>query len=495
MKKVLTSLDNGLSWFRRFVSSDKFFYLVLALFLIQALWFAISVQPRLFDEPYHLKFIQRYAEQFSPFISNQGESWNSLGDVTRTPSYLYHYLLSWPLRGTQLVTDSHFAQVFVLRLCNIALVAGGLIVLRKLFQYVGSPAIVSNVVLLFLILIPTFPTLAGAINYDNATFFILPLILLMILKAMKSLKVDSAMLSGIVMLSIFVVLVKYTVAVILLPILAIFVWKFFKKHRHGFVPAVIGSFKALSVSSKVLVVAGLLISIGLFIERPVMNFISYNDITPSCERFRSQESCRENYTQARNFELLAKKPADFKPFPPFEYFSALWFPSMVSTSFRMTPLQPVPSALHFMFFSGVILGILLIVYCLRDLLRTDTYKILLLVGLIFIAGVFASNYASYKTFGAPVAMNGRYLLPALPFLLFFIALSTYRLSVKKYKNITTAILILILLLFTQGGGIITSVAYLEPKEYWKNSRLTNINLKIGEAIRPYIKDNEKYLSF
>jgi len=56
----------------RFIGSNTFLYIVLGIFLAQAVWVALSVAyPMLFDEHFHLGVISIYSEQLSPFITKQ----------------------------------------------------------------------------------------------------------------------------------------------------------------------------------------------------------------------------------------------------------------------------------------------------------------------------------------------------------------------------------------------------------------------------------------
>ena len=49
------------------------------------------------DEAYHYRAIQQHATQWSPVLNNQTD-FVLTGDLTRNPSYLYHYVFSFPYR-------------------------------------------------------------------------------------------------------------------------------------------------------------------------------------------------------------------------------------------------------------------------------------------------------------------------------------------------------------------------------------------------------------
>src|SRR4051794_9900317 len=113
------------------VKSEKFFIFVIALSVIQNLWYALTFQPIIFDEKIHFGSTVAYTSHLSPFITSQPSSLDYLGQITRNTSYLFYYILSWPLRLIDVFTHNASAQLILLRLINIALFACALIIFRK----------------------------------------------------------------------------------------------------------------------------------------------------------------------------------------------------------------------------------------------------------------------------------------------------------------------------------------------------------------------------
>src|SRR3954469_13979749 len=104
------------------VSSDKFFWGVVILLVVQALWIALSGRyPMAYDEDFHLGVIRLYSHHLSPFWNGHPAGGDAFGAVARDPSYLYHYLMSFPYRLISFITSSQMAQVLVLRFINIGL--------------------------------------------------------------------------------------------------------------------------------------------------------------------------------------------------------------------------------------------------------------------------------------------------------------------------------------------------------------------------------------
>ena len=133
-----------------FLRSPTFFTAIMVLFLIEAVWIALSAAyPMVFDENTQFGIIQLHAQQWSPIFTHQPAHAGFAGALTRDPSYLYHYLLSFPYRLLSAITTSQMVQVVGLRLINVAFFATGLVLFRRLLLKTKvSPAIV-NVTILF----------------------------------------------------------------------------------------------------------------------------------------------------------------------------------------------------------------------------------------------------------------------------------------------------------------------------------------------------------
>src|ERR1700733_14621302 len=110
------------------LGTRQFFILVLALFLVEAVWIAVSGRyPMAFDEDFHLGIIQIYAHHLSPFFASQPPNADAYGAVARDPSYLYHYLMSFPWRLITALTHNFVAQVIFMRMFSVAFFAIGLV--------------------------------------------------------------------------------------------------------------------------------------------------------------------------------------------------------------------------------------------------------------------------------------------------------------------------------------------------------------------------------
>ena len=183
-------------WFHRLqtralaaLSSPRFFYLIIGLLAFQALWIALSAQfPQAFDEDFHFGLIQLHAQQWLPFFAHQPAGAEVHGAVVRDPSYLYHYLLSFPYRLLSVWTPSLAVQVIALRLINIGMFIGGLFVYRALLTRLGLSRRLIHTILLFFVLTPAMPLLAANINYDNLVFLLTAALLLYVVRFIQALE-------------------------------------------------------------------------------------------------------------------------------------------------------------------------------------------------------------------------------------------------------------------------------------------------------------------
>jgi hypothetical protein len=159
-----------------FAGSRNFFVIIILLLIVQASWYALTAQyPMAFDEDFHFGIIQLFSHQWGPFFSVSPPNSGAFGALTRDPSYLYHYLMSFPYRLIVLVTSNQVHQIITLRFINITFFATGIVMFRRLFIELGITARIINYSLLMLVLVPVTPFLAAHINYDNLLFLLLPI--------------------------------------------------------------------------------------------------------------------------------------------------------------------------------------------------------------------------------------------------------------------------------------------------------------------------------
>ena len=181
----LDELNQPAPLLERLLSASWLPTLLYAWFAVQATVIAVAtrygIPP---DERTHVRSIQLYVrEGLSPFLSTQ-EGFYDVGPLLRSPSYLYYWLLSFVAR---VVPGDGDAELVLLRLVNVALGVGTLIVARKLLEELGLPRWLQLLTLFLLVNTLMWVFLAGSVNYDNLVNLLSVACLLVTLRLLREL--------------------------------------------------------------------------------------------------------------------------------------------------------------------------------------------------------------------------------------------------------------------------------------------------------------------
>lgn len=346
-----------------FLGSNKFFYLICLVVALQGLWYALSYQPIIFDEGRHIGTIQRYTGQISPFFSEQPESWDGLGETTRDPSYLYYYIMSWPLRVVSPILSSQYSQVVFLRITSIVFCVLALFVFRKAFTLAGIDKRIINTGLLFFILLPSVALFPGVAHYDNPILLLYAVLIWLAIRCVQSNKVRIADLFFIAIISLLGSLVKFQFIALFMPVIAYLAWHYLRNIGVKKLPdQFVSGWKKLSLLKQIGLVSLLVVSSLLFVERSVTNVVVYGQIQPDCQKIMSEERCSIGFTAQRNLDLLNNKPDDFSPASPYDYTLRDLIPAMViSQAVPISGMQSVKVLIFavYTFFFGACLLILI----------------------------------------------------------------------------------------------------------------------------------------
>jgi len=496
------------STLRLALSSNTFFWLVIGLFLLQAGWLAVSASfPMLYDEYFHLSYIDMFSDQYSPVISSQSpEELARFSDLTRNPQLLYHYILSYPYRAIASTIDSFYVSVTLLRIINVIMVAGGLIGYKKLFDRVLHRPIVSNLTVLFLTLLPVFIFVSAHINYDNLVFLITPILLLKVIELLDKKSIDSRKLLAILSLMIFGILIKLSFAVISLVCLIFIVYNSVKKRQKLKTKSLSGSIKIYTLIPYIFIF--LLLSTMIF-ERYIINAIQYRSIVPSCIAVHDNEACeRFRYTRRATEAKTAFDLSDRTPENIVIYTKDIWLPfivegaTIVGTQYSFEDLDtqvaysktvrtganPLSLISTYMWIF-LALSILFIAYSFRELLATKHFRLL---SITFIAVTLTLlvyyNYSSYVRLGQAFAVQLRYLLIVMPIFVYY-AIFGFSIAVKRpvYKVAAFSFFIFIM---SQGGGILAYIVSSDYNWYWQRETIVDINLYIKDKVEPYILNSD-----
>ncbi|MDQ5885803.1 MAG: hypothetical protein QG628_200 [Patescibacteria group bacterium] len=475
MQKGSEKRNSVRSTFARILGHTYFFYFLVAVCVVQAIWYAVSYVPSIFDEAYHVGVIRLYANQFSPIIHVQGSEWDYLGAVTRSSSYLYHYVLSYPLRFIELFTNNQTIHVLFLRSINIGIFVTGLVIFRKIFtDFTRVHRSVINLTLLFFVMTPMVAPLVGAVNYDNMVFLLFSVALWLALKAIN--KPNIVYLSWLLVIGLMGILVKFYFLGLFAPLLIYVIYSLLRNEGSKTLYSLKIQFAKASWFFKISIVGLLLLLTGLLIERPVMNFVQFGAFEPKCEQVLSKERCKANLTAARNMEALENRDPNFKPKSLVGYSAKIWSPIIVRTQVNILYWKkalPVINALYLLF---AVATIFLIALHIKYILRNGTYRLFIILIASYTLILLLYLYKSYVTYAEPVAISSRYLIPIMPLFMFFTAHLTTK-FLRNFPKMLVGVFIVTFFLFLQGGGMTSFVANNDESLMWKNNTVVKMNKK------------------
>jgi hypothetical protein len=480
------------------LSSKKFFYGIVVLLVLQAVWVALTARyPMAFDENFHLGIIKIYSHQWGPFITSTPPDSGAYGELIRTPSYLYHYLMSFPYRLIASLTNQETVQIIALRFINIGLFAAGLFVFRKVLLQLRFSAAITHLSLLLLVLVPVVPFLAGQINYDNLLFLLTPAISLTALQCGQGIlnkgRLPAAALVFLVTLGMVGSLVKYAfLPVFLAAILYVVVALIRRKGFGSLIKKTWSAFLATKLPLKITLVALLLVSFGLFAERYGGNIIQYQSLDPDCAKVESIDHCQEYGPWARNYLLTTGvTPSGTDPTP----FAIGWIVGIIhrlyfAINYDYVNYYELPLPITAAYAFGLFGSILITIYFRRILKARPQLLLIVLITVVYVASLLYVNYSDYLKYDAFLAINGRYLIPILPFVFAFMA-SAYGIFISKAPasrrvRIKVGLVAVLLVLTLQGGGILTYAVRSDPNWYWPNPLAKSLGQGLKDISSPFI---------
>ncbi len=484
----------------RWLGSQTAWRLLLGLFLLEALWFVFSARyPMAFDENYHFGLIKLHADQWLPFFTAQPHNAAVFGAVVRDPSYLYHWLMSFPYRLISLFVHSQPVQVILLRLINVALFGLGIELYRRILRQIGASAALTTSVLAVFVLIPVVPFLAAHINYDNLFFVAVALAILLAVRSLESFRVkriDAA--TTLLLLAVLCLssLIKYPflpIAVITGLFLLWRAWRGGLLSKAGWQSAVTG-FRKLQRWQSVLLVVLVVISAGLFTERYIDNLATYHDPVPACDAVISQDECAQYGPYGRDRIFAQEKPAAFHPSLGWyigQWFYGMWYRLFFAINYDYATSPPLFVISRLAIGLAVMLGVG-VTLRFRPLFRAQPVRQLILwlmAGYTLV--LFVDGFSSYAKTAQPVAINGRYIIPFLPFVFALGGIAWSQLLRGKWaalKPVAASLVIATFLL--QGGGTMTYIIRSGDVWLWNNGTVRSVNRIVRSAAWPFIIDKD-----
>lgn len=465
-----------------FVGSSKFFWGVIVLLVLQAVWIALSGRyPMAYDENFHLGIIKLYAHHISPFWSGYPPDSSAFGAVAQDPSYLYQWLMSFPYRLIAALTSDQTLQVLTLRFINIGLFAAALPLYRRLLLKTGASRAVTHACLAFFVLLPISPFLAAQINYDNLFLPLTALTLLLALDFSRQLRksggIDGTKLIALIILGLLSSLVKYAflpILVVLAAFVLIRLWKTYPNFK-ALEKALKQAYGAIPVFTRGILAILLVLSIGLFVERYGVNLVKYHKPAPACDQVLTADQCSAYGPWLRDQHYVQRKSPDATTSPLVfgaDWFYGMWFRTYFAvdgpaTSFQTRGPLALPSIGAIVFGA---LSLIAVLICFKRLLKrydTAVMWLLLTVTVFYLAVLWLDEYASFVRTSQPVAINGRYLLPVMPLLLVWLVLGMREL-LERRPRLQMGLAAIAVICALWGGGAMTYVLRSSPDWYWPN---------------------------
>lgn len=499
----------------RALTSNRFFYGVIVVLILQASWVALSGRyPMAYDEQNHIGIVKLYSAHISPFWDAQPPGDAPFSAVSRDPSYLYHYTMSFAYRLFDLFWKTDEAKIIGFRFLSIAMFSVGLVLYRKvLLRTRASKALVHTVLALF-VLIPTIPFLAGQMNYDNMLFPLLAATLLLATGIVADIKAGTPDARKVVLfigIGLLAGLVKFPFLPLLLAmviwLLTVFARYYGKKGTHASHGKAARS-KALrqlwqsfvDLRRPVQVALALLLVVAgvLFFERYGINTIRYGTPVPACDQVLDEQRCMSFGPWKRDYDItIAKNNGTLTPVPPSTgpiYFTIdEWFKLLIWQFFYSLNGPVDGFAVGFpypvLYFTAVtLLGLAGVATILswRRVLRMSYVKGLLLVAFLYIAVLWLQNYSDFRQLHLATAIQARYIVLVLPILLLVLALGATAM-LRKLPSIKAALVVLTCAVFvTQGGGIEVFILRSTPMWWWPNSVVVQANQTAQKLLDPMV---------
>lgn len=478
------------------LGAKKCWLIIVALFASQALWIALSARyPMAFDEDFHLGIITIYAQQWLPFLDHLPDGAGKLGGVIHDPSYLYHYLMSFPYRVVDFFTHDLTAIVIVLRLINVGLATAAFVLFRKVLLRSGLGRASAHSLLIIFALIPIVPLLAGQINYDNLLLLLIAWICLLTLSIMRAVQQDRlpvGLLIGLLVLCLLASLVKYAFLPVFMTIFGFLVvytiWQFKKQT----IPLIKSSWRQLARTRRWLLCLALILSLGLFAERYGVNTVLYHTPIPDCGTILDDDACMEYGPWNRDRLLIQNKSSTVETNPLIytgQWLYGMWYrlfftlngnadePSLRYQSYPPLPVIGMGAILLFVGAMIMVLG------QIKRLFSQPLYVLYGLIVVLYCGILWMQNYLAFIHTGTAVAVNGRYLLIiAIPLGVLLVRGTVLTLRLPLRAGLAVAALIV----FLQGGGVLSFMIRSSDPWYWNNQLVRTANHFAQDSVRPLV---------
>ena len=460
------------------IGSGWMFIVTLLLFVAETSWLALTSRfPMAFDEAWHFGLIQFYSHRLNPIVTSQDSSTYRFGAIIGDPSFLYHYLLSFPDRFITLFTGSLETKVIILRFINIGFAVISLIVLRKLLRLLNLPGGFTNVAILAFALTPIVTVLSSQINYDNLLILAVSLCAyqtILFINELGQKVFNTKRLLMLLCLCLFSSLVKFTFVPIFIGITLLVIWRVIAYQRRGninLLTAAKQSFVSINKYVGLVLFAGIVLGSFFCIRLYAVNLVTYHSPIPQCNQILSVQDCSQYYSWNRNYverQQYIHNPA-LRTWNVLQY-TAYWASLNVFDLFgEIMPLQGLYYISETFFTIIGVLGTVALVCTIlnfRTIVRRNVNLLYLTgIGLVYILFLWARNYNDFRMLGRAMAIDGRYLIPVLIYFYALLGLGlVYALEGRHPLRLAarTSLALVVIILFVYYGGYAQYTSQISP---------------------------------
>ncbi|HEX6258988.1 MAG TPA: hypothetical protein VFZ48_05910, partial [Candidatus Saccharimonadales bacterium] len=114
-------------------------------------------------------------------------------------------------------------------------------------------------------------------------------------------------------------------------------------------------------------------------------------------------------------------------------------------------------------------------------MRRRAYLFIAVAIVSYLGLLWARNFVEYLQLGQPVAVQARYALPVLVFIIAFALQAISRLV--RIRALKLGMLLVTILVSTQGGGFITYMLVADADTHWRRSPLVPLSERIQKVLR------------
>ncbi|WP_125774504.1 hypothetical protein [Antribacter gilvus] len=482
---------------RSAVGSRTFLAVVVALYAAQAAWIALLARPSIYDETYHLYAATAFSDELLPFATQDADD-HGVGDIERYPSYLYHYLASFPWRWFD-----HWDRddrITLVRLVSVVVVALALVVWQRVIRAMGAGAASANVAVAAVSAAPTLVFLGGTVTNDVLLFLTTAWFTLAALRVYQSPTVDLGRWATLLLALGLVGVTKFSVlpyaAFVMAAVLVRQALLLRRLGRSG-----VSMPRPATRAARfrwALLVLGAVVGVALLVERFGVNLVVYGTPLPDCGQVHDVATCSQWLPWGRNLRLDASFP-DLAVTPSLvvTFFSSVWLPRMIWLWNAIGVVGPGNVALTS---AGpevagvVVLGgaftLVAVLVLLLPLLGRENGPLMLLGGsLAFGVALFVVNLVDYRTLGQPVGVHGRYVLAVFPVLVgaATIAVSRALGGATLWKGL---LVLLLTVAASQGGGAIAFLTQSTPDWWAHRPALVEVHERLAHVARVVVLEDD-----